>query len=134
MVIQMIGDLAVLGAGLKLLLGAVQLSLKRHSTDGHDETDHRFAGPARQARIPDRARRRDRVTRQTQLTMAIRTTCGSSRRHLRQLEGTLFFSHVTDAGFSLVREYFAMSVSETTKAGPGWRRSPRSWVWVASSR
>ena len=37
--IQMLGDLAVLAAGLKVLLGAVQLSLKRHSTDRHGDTD-----------------------------------------------------------------------------------------------
>ena len=30
--------------------------------------------------------------------------------------GSLFFSHVTDAGFWLVKEYFGMSVGQTIKS------------------
>jgi len=34
--------------------------------------------------------------------------------------GSLFFSHVNDAGFWLVKEYFGMSVGETIK----------TWSWM----
>jgi GntP family gluconate:H+ symporter len=32
--------------------------------------------------------------------------------------GFLFFSHVNDAGFWLVKEYFGLTVSQTIKPGP----------------
>ena len=34
----------------------------------------------------------------------------------RSAAGSLFFSHVNDAGFWLVKEYFGMSVGQTVKS------------------
>ena len=39
--------------------------------------------------------------------------------------GSVFFSHVNDAGFWLVKEFFGLSVVQTSRAGRSWRRSCR---------
>ena len=35
----------------------------------------------------------------------------------RSAAGSLFFSHVNDAGFWLVKEYFGLTVGQTIKSG-----------------
>lgn len=44
--------------------------------------------------------------------------------------GSLFFSHVNDAGFWLVKEYLGMSVRRPSSPGRRWRPSSR---WSRSS-
>jgi H+/gluconate symporter-like permease len=45
--------------------------------------------------------------------------------------GSLFFSHVNDAGFWLVKEYFGMTVGQTSSRGRSWKPCCRSpgWCW-----
>ena len=35
--------------------------------------------------------------------------------------GSLFFSHVNDAGFWLVKEYFGLTIGQTISRGRSWR-------------
>ena len=48
--------------------------------------------------------------------------------------GSLFFSHVNDAGFWLVKEYFGMTVRPSSR-GRSWKPCCRSpgWCWCCSS-
>ena len=78
---------------------------------GDDRHHHRVRADARRGR---RARLRDEVS-----LVVLAVGCGS-----------VFFSHVNDAGFWLVKEYFGLSVGQTLKtwsadgdrahASPGW--------------
>ena len=43
--------------------------------------------------------------------------------------GSLFFSHVNDAGFWLVKEYFGMTWVRPSSRGRSWRPCCRSAAW-----